>query len=190
MKTFIEIGSSHFDTLNHLSDFGWRGVIVEPIKKYIDQLEQKENVYYLNFAIDTYQGHREIWLAADELIHNDNDYSGMSSFYKDYQIQPHINYENSEVYIHDKSIIINTITYQDIINICNVVQVDYLRIDTEGHGWEILKQVHMNGSLRPKIIKVEHKHSKTKDLMKEYLSSNGYHCEIFPMDIIAIDITI
>ena len=39
---------------------------------------------------------------------------------------------------------------------CNISQVDYLKIDTEGHDWEILKQVHMIGPLRPSVIKVEH----------------------------------
>ena len=188
MKTFIEIGSSYWDTLNYLSDYGWRGVIVEPIKNYIDKIEQKQNIFYLNFAIDTQRGHRDIWLVTNELIDSgDLDYTGMSSFYKDVHVGTPIGNEFKS-HIHDRSLKINTLVYQDIIDMCNISQVDYLKIDTEGHDWEILKQVHMIGPLRPSVIKVEHKHSQKHDLMKQYLSSNGYQCESFNWDIMAIDV--
>jgi hypothetical protein len=40
MKTFLEIGTCDFDTLNFLSDAGWRGVMVEPVKKYLNNVPQ------------------------------------------------------------------------------------------------------------------------------------------------------
>ena len=44
MKTFIEIGACDFDTLVHLSDEGWQGIVVEPIREYYNNIERKPNV--------------------------------------------------------------------------------------------------------------------------------------------------
>lgn len=179
MKTFIEIGSCDFQTLNYLSDFGWKGVIVEPVKKYLDNIEQKPNVFYVNAAVDTDRGSRELWLCSEELVDSDKDYAGMSSFYK--------NVQSEKAGSHDRSIIVPTLTYSDLISMCNITQVDYLKIDTEGHDYEILKMVDLRGPLRPKYIKIEHKHS-SFDAIVGHLSTNGYHCEVWPWDIIAIDV--
>ena len=83
MKTFVEIGSCDFGTLNHLYYDGWRGVIVEPVKRYLDRLEQHPSIDYVNAAIDTKNGHRDLWICPDEYHEISNDYKGMSSFYRD-----------------------------------------------------------------------------------------------------------
>ena len=116
---------------------------------------------------------------SEELVDSDKDYAGMSSFYK--------NVQSEKAGSHDRSITVPTLTYSDLISMCNITQVDYLKIDTEGHDYEILKMVDLRGPLRPKYIKIEHKHS-SFDAIVGHLSTHGYHCEVWPWDIIAIDV--
>ena len=76
MKTFLEVGTCDFNTLNYLSDLGWRGVMVEPVKKYLNNIEQKPNIHYLNYAVDWECGQRLMYLANDAIVEQDRDFSG------------------------------------------------------------------------------------------------------------------
>ena len=171
MKTFLEIGSCDFDTLNYLSDFGWRGVIVEPIKKYLDKIPQKPNIHYLNYAVDWECGTRSMYLASDELVEQDHDFAGMSSFY-DY----------SDVLTNE--VVVNTITLEQIFEMCNITELDILKIDAEGHDLEIIKMFPFY-LCKPKYIRVEAKHCDIQ-MMITLLSSMGYHCDYDSSDIFAV----
>jgi FkbM family methyltransferase len=172
MKTFVEIGACDFGTLNALGgDGGWQGVIVEPVKKYLDRLDRRENVTYLNAAIDTEAGERELWLCSEKLCENDRDFSGMSSFHK----WP----------AHSESITVPTLTYGDLLKRCGFDRVDFLKIDTEGHDLTILETVDFSGTLKPQLIKVEHKHC-SLDKILNVLQKNGYLCDVTEQDVWAI----
>lgn len=161
MKNYIEIGSCYFNTLTHLStSLGWNGTIVEPIKKFIDKLPQLDNVQYLNYAIDTERGTRDMYLFADEIAEADQDFHGMSSLYhkhgdKQYRLQ------------------VNTITYKDLLYLTGYKELELLKIDTEGHDLIILKEALRQGNPIPQRIIVEHKHVDA-DEMLEVLHHFGY----------------
>ena len=165
MKTFLEVGSCYFDTLNYLSDFGWRGAIVEPIKKYLDRLEQKPNVYYINAGVDTINGTREIKMASDERVAADSDFAGMSSFIS----------ENPTL---TERLLVNTITFQDIFNLTGITQLDYLKIDAEGYDGHLLLNYPYH-IIKPKFIQFESKHNHVGANVEalDMLKSIGYHCE-------------
>lgn len=166
MKTFVEVGSCYFNTLNELSDSGWRGVILEPVKKYLDKLEQKPNVQYINAAIDVKSGTREMRIASDELVLEDPDFAGMSSF-----INP------NEVL--SERILVNTITFEKMISFTGITQIDYLKLDTEGYdGFLILNYpFHI---IKPKFIQFESKHKNVglNDDAVQRLKDMGYYCEV------------
>jgi len=84
--------------------------------------------------------------------------------------------------VHTDKIEIQTITWNTLVETFNIKEVDYLKIDTEGHDWEILKSIDLN-KIKPKIIKVEHKHSGKKKEIMTYLFENGYHVEAFYYDV-------
>lgn len=165
MKTFLEVGSCYFDTLNYLSDYGWRGVIVEPIKKHLNKLEQKPNVHYINAGVDVVNGTREIKMASDEWVERDSDFAGMSSFVS----------ENPTL---TERLLVNTITFEDIFNLTGITQIDYLKIDAEGYDGYLLLNYPYH-IIKPKFIQFESKHknvgSNTEAL--DMLKSIGYHCE-------------
>ena len=170
MKTFVEIGSCDFDTLNYLSDKGWRGVIVEPVKKYLNNIEQKPNVQYLNYAVDVTKGTRTINMASDVEVNKDYTTSGMSSFVRD-------------VDVLTESMLVNTITFEDLISFCDITHIDYLKIDVEGYDFVLIKDFPFD-KIKPTFIQVESEHVDSLDMAK-YLSSHGYHVNYDRTDIYA-----
>jgi len=178
MKTFVEIGSCDFNTLNYLGDLNWRGVIIEPIKKYLDNLPQKPNIHYLNYAIDYTKGQRIMFMAEDDVVEQDRDYAGMSSFYQ----------YNKAL---SKKILVNTIPILDVIKMCDITEIDFLKIDTELYDYEILKMFPFD-LISPKIIKVETRQGltklDTKTAIRNLLISKGYHIETDTDDTFAIKI--
>jgi FkbM family methyltransferase len=176
MKTFIEIGACDFDTLNHLADYGWRGIIVDPMKKYLDKLDRKPNVEYISAAVSDSFGETEFYEFKQEIVEQDHDFAGMSS------IHP----ISANLHLMNK-LRVNKITYSSLLETQRIDRVDYLKIDTEGHDMIILKTVIFKGPVRPKVIKVEHKHCDQLE-MESFLKQNGYHVEVESQDIFAIDI--
>ncbi len=177
MKTFIEIGSCDFDTLNHFTENGlWRGIIVDPIKKYLDNIPRAKNVEYVNAAISDLRGVRKMWVFNDDLVNADRDYAGMSTM--------HPMDVNLDL-MHE--VMVSTITYKDLLEMHGIERVDYLKIDTEGHDMNILREVIFDGPLRPNIIKVERLHCDVNE-MSEFLLGKGYHIEVNNIDIFCIDL--
>ena len=105
MKTFLEIGSCDFQTLNHFADHGWQGAIVEPMKKYLNNIPQKPNVHYLNYAVDNKIGTRTLYHASDATVNEDKDFAGMSSF-----LPPRPAYE-----VLTEETVVNTLTFEKIL---------------------------------------------------------------------------
>ena len=179
MYTFIEIGSCDFNTLNHFPKLGkWTGVIVDPIKKYLDKIPRVAGVQYINVAITEQNGKAKMFVFKDVVVDKDKDYAGMSTLHP---LETNIErglYEEVEV---------DTITYATLLERCNINRVDYLKIDTEGHDFEILKQINYESNTRPRLIKVEHKHL-DHNAMSDFLISKGYSIDIQLDDIFAISL--
>lgn len=179
-KYFIEIGSCDFDTLNPLAEEGWGGVIVEPVTEYLDNLPRHEAVTYINAAVDTQTKPRVLNVFKKEITSKDRDFAGMSSF-ENYTLL-----QNAE---HVEARMVPCVTYAEVLDESGVPQVDFLKIDTEGHDMAILRDVVYDGPCRPKLIKAEHKHiPRGVYTMKNFLESKGYLVYQEFDDIYAIDI--
>tara|TARA_R100000005_G_C4949499_1_gene170650 strand:- start:375 stop:899 length:525 start_codon:yes stop_codon:yes gene_type:complete len=172
MKTFLEIGSCDFNTLNYLSDHGWKGVILEPIKKYLDNLERKPNVEYENSALTEIDGTTEMWVCSDELIEKDPDYRGMNCLWKG----------NDN---HTETVEVNTITFDTLFKKYNLEQIDYLKVDVEAYDLQVLCLFPFN-KVKPNYIQAECKHANTSPYMKGLLESHGYHVTVDKENLYAI----
>jgi len=177
-KWFIEIGSCDFATLNRLGKKGWGGIIVEPVKRYLDSLERYEHVSYVNAAVDVTPGMRSMNVYKQEVVDRDHDFAGMSSF--DEYVIP----QNKHLVDKIEAV---TITYQDVLNSAPIPKVDFLKIDTEGHDRVILEQVIYEGPHRPNLIKVEHCHVKQALDMASFLEEREYLVFFEQRDIYALD---
>jgi hypothetical protein len=56
-----------------------------------------------------------------------------------------------------EELIVNTITFDKIFELCDIESIDILKIDAEGYDLEILKMFPFN-KIKPKFIQVEHQH--------------------------------
>jgi len=175
-KTFIEIGACDFNTLNHFADYGWRGLIVDPMKKYLDRLEKKPNIEYVAAAISDSDGEADFYEFKQEIVDMDHDFAGMSSMHP----------IDENMHLMNK-LTVNKITYANLLLTHNIERVDYLKIDTEGHDLTILRSIDFKGSTRPKVIKIEHKHC-DGNAMVNFLLANNYHVEFESQDIYAISL--
>ena len=53
---------------------------MEPIAKYLNDIERIPGVQYVNKAIDTTSSTRTMFVYKDDICKNDRDFSGMSCF--------------------------------------------------------------------------------------------------------------
>ena len=75
-------------------------------------------------------------------------------------------------------------TFNTMLTSLGITTIDYLKIDTEGMDFDILKSIDYT-KYKINIIKMEHNYC-DDELVIKFLTNNGYHCELFKNDIIAI----
>lgn len=170
-KTFLEIGSGDFETLEYLADLGWNGIIIEPIPKYFNNLKFHPNVHYINSAIDWVSGTRKMYVASEKNV-SELDYTrGMSSFFPRHEKL-------------DEVIEVNTTTITEVLDRYNFETIDFLKIDTEGYDAEVVKMFPFQ-RYKPSYLKIEKEHLSHEDLTStiELLVQNGYHSEWTERDI-------
>lgn len=164
MKTFIEIGTSDFDTLTPLAKQGWKGVFVEPVSYLLDNVERVEGCVYLNVAISDYDGEAEIEYVAKP---EDEWERGVNSL---------VGEDRSNLFDYRETVVDQTkvMRLDTLVDEYNIKSIDFLKIDIEGSEWKILKDYSFR--VKPSIIKCEYKHWKdgTYDLIKSVLKSLGY----------------
>lgn len=180
------------DGISH-SDFGnqillnkeWHGLMIEPIKIYYDKLVnnfQRENIHFENVAIDSTNRNRKMFFIDPSYIidgHVPYWADGISSFYLDRN-------ELKNLSQYTKEINVNCRTIKFIFEKYNVLSIDNLLIDTEGHDLIIMKDIFNYGILPKKIIieyvnLLDSEKSELFQLMKKY----NYLYDILSEDIIA-----
>jgi hypothetical protein len=136
---FIEIGTSNFDTLIELSDDNTKGISVDIIKYYLDQLPNKKNVKKINVGISNVNSFLDVYYIPEDVI----NYYNLPYWFKgcncinDYH-PLHIKHNVTQLCKIEK---INVITISELFYQNSVRNVKYLKIDTEGHDCIILKSL-------------------------------------------------
>jgi|TARA_R110000772_G_scaffold212208_4_gene322780 FkbM family methyltransferase len=181
MKTFVEIGCCDFNTLRDLCDSGWRGIMVDPHKPYLDNISDHENLTKVNTAVGLYDGKTTFKRISDEYIKSvdDENYKGMGTITNVTTLDTSkILKDNLEIYE------VPLTTFNTMLTSLGITTIDYLKIDTEGMDFDILKSIDYT-KYNINIIRMEHTYCDDK-LVIDFLNHNGYHCELFKNDIIAI----
>jgi len=158
---FIEIGTSDFDTEIEKKDKK-KGISVEPIKFYLDRLQNKDDCIKLNIGISDYNGKAKIYyipLKNIELYNLPDWVRGCNSI-NTYHLTVHNLCQEYGLNIEEISdnYEIDVLTLYQMMNNNNTQGVYFLKIDTEGHDTKILKKyyedIHSNKQL-PHVILFE-----------------------------------
>jgi FkbM family methyltransferase len=153
---FIEIGTSDFDTLTQ-SIQNKIGISIEPLKFYLDNLPDNDNVIKLNCAISDKNGIVDVYWIDPIDIENYNLpgwLRGCNSI-----VEPHpsaikeLKDRNIE-HIYKKTQC-KCLTWESIVDIYDIKYVDYLKIDTEGHDYIIINNILNSNSILPNKILFE-----------------------------------
>jgi len=173
---YIEIGTSDFDTLIEKAPEHYKGISVEPIKEYIDNLPNRKNNIKIQLAISDVSGETDIYYIDPKEIEKNNLpewVKGCNSIGK-----PHSSIVSQfskelldNVY---KSYKIKILSFLDFINRFNIESIDYLKIDTEGHDFTIIKNL-LTTDLRPKKISFEANSLYTEDQIQDILNVLNQH---------------
>jgi hypothetical protein len=167
---FIEIGTSDFDTLLQecKSEIG---LSIEPLKIYLDNLPNKDTVIKVNCAVSDKDGMVDVyWIDPKDIVnYNLPDWlKGCNSI-----IEPHpsaikeLKNRNLE-HIYKKSEC-KCLTWNSIVNIYDIKEVEYLKIDTEGHDCVIINNILDSNILLPKKILFENNILSDKNYVDETL---------------------
>jgi len=189
---FIEIGTSNFDTLAISSPDDQLGIVVEPIKRYIDSLPDRENVIKVNAAIsmDGNTDDAKIYYIPEEIIDSNSDvpffFKGCNSLNEYHPL--HLEHDLKHLVKID---VVPCMTILDLFKKYDVESVTYLQTDTEGADAGILTQLQNymlndNTSFRPKRIKFEAKYMSQEDqerILYNFIKNMNYIAEEVSYDI-------
>lgn len=181
MSIFVEVGTCDFDTCEKLIKNGWNGVVIEPVKYYFDKLPKYPNVKYENIAISNNVEETEIHYLDPNSIQKEW-MKGISSI--NGNTGP-LSYKNND--FMKKNIIKQGVMTNTLNNICdkyNITNIDFLKIDTEGHDLIVLESIDLK-KINVKMIKIEHQHT-DGEKMKKYLEDLNYLVYMEMDDIYAI----
>ena len=186
MKTFMEVGTCDFWTLRHLCDRGWKGIMVEPHKPFLDNIPDHENLIKINKAMDNKIGTASYTKIKDDKMFNDpeweeigvNSYRGMGSIFSGNVL--HIATEFKDVL---ETYEVPTTTFDEVMESLGIDTIDYLKIDTEGWDFQIFETIDFE-KYKINIIKMETGYC-DPDVVADILDDYGYHIEIFENDILA-----
>lgn len=133
--------------------FGWTGILIDPIPSHYESMKQNRNCKLIHGAITA--EHQESVLI-EELPASD-----LSRF---------VNKRKIFKKIHE----VKALTLQEVIdqNLTSK-EIDFLSIDIEGEDLEILKSLDLS-RYKIKAICVEHNFQKSSDKIIEFMHKNGY----------------
>lgn len=137
---FLEIGTSDVDSIIETCDDNSIGFSIEPIKYYLDKLPNKKNVKKINKAITGDKNHNDkikIYYIPFDVIIKENLPLYLRGCNKVEDYHPlHISLNVQKlVKIED----VELINIGDFLIENNIRSIKYLKIDTEGYDFNILK---------------------------------------------------
>jgi FkbM family methyltransferase len=187
---FIDIGANdgvtHDPIYPFVRDFGWRGIMVEPIPGAFAALErnyaQFTDVVLVQAAIGLSDGNGTIY-TVDMSDDHSMTMSLHSSFDKDVLLRGTQWHPNLEKHIITREVLL--MSFSTLLAKANGQTVDVLKIDAEGYDLEILKSIDL-ASLSPQIILAEHANiSKTDKIkMADILTDHGYRVSMTSLDML------
>lgn len=165
---FVEFGACDGVYLSNTylleKEYGWAGILAEPIKEYYDELVKNRDCFTDNHCVSNQTGD----LVDFTEVNVDSD-MGLSGITK----HAHYDHHSETRKKNSKKYKVETISLNDLLDKYNAPEtIDYLSIDTEGSELEILSSYDF--SRKFKCISVEHNGTENRERIYSLLSSKGY----------------
>lgn len=162
---FVEFGATDGITSSNTylleKHFAWTGILAEPARRFGDQLRTNRSVSISNECVWKESGKNLLFLEAKV-----PELSTLSIFRG-----ADLNRRSQK---KAASYEVKTITLEDLLRRFNAPRViDFISIDTEGSEFEILQAFDFSKHVFNAIC-VEHNYSKSRKLIRDLLTSNGY----------------
>jgi len=155
---FVEIGTSDFDTLIEMATPETVGISVEPIRYYLERLPNPPGVTKVCAAISAACGYAEVWWLPPDRIEELGfmpDYRGCNSFGKPH---PTVLADLRRRGLDEEEFVVSEVpvlTFVDLVRICEIGSIKFLKIDTEGHDCTIIHSLLDAAAVLPETIKFE-----------------------------------
>lgn len=177
---FLQIGAHDGKTDDHIHSFvrkyGWRGILVEPVKPLFDRLVENyrgaEGLIFENKAVAADNGSHTLFRVRDDADLPDWC-SQLSSLRRDVVLRKSYLAPKFERYLIEEQV--NCVSFANLMACHGVTRLDVILIDTEGYDFEILRQVDFD-RYRPRLVIYEQKHlspAEKKQALR-LLESHGY----------------
>ena len=168
-KCVLEIGANRgTDTIELYNKYKLPVLAVEPTPELIIQLWQKfysnQNIHILPLAVDLESGFKKFNIAGQ------NDW-GCSSFY-DFNPEIHELWQNRPDFKTTHTIIVPSITGEQIVESFGIKEIEYLWIDTQGNDLRVLK------SFKDKLKIVKQGKCEASFSVNLYLNADNHYTTI------------
>lgn len=193
--SFIQVGANDgvsFDDLySFVTNRNSKGVVIEPIKEYFNELvanyKNFDNIKPVNMAVYINKTVLKIHKINPDRISNYPDWvKGIASLDKEHHKKTDISQEDmiTEDVNADHLMKIVRKNYNG-----DIKKLDFLQVDTEGFDYQVIKMIDFE-IMTPKILKFEHVNVTEKEIkeLNVMLSNKGYKMFNEGGDTIAIDL--
>jgi len=187
---FIGIGANdgvtHDPLYPFVRDFGWRGIMVEPIPEAFAALERNYagfgDVALVQAAIGLVDGQGKIY-TVDMFAQDSMTMSLHSSFSKDMLLRGKQWHPNLETHIIERQVLL--MSFPTLLAKANGEAVHVLKVDTEGYDLAILKSIDLS-RLSPQLILAEHANLSRQEKieMANILLDHGYRLSMTSLDML------
>lgn len=178
---FVQIGANDGVIYDPIHSFvkrlGWKGILVEPVKCYYDQLKQNysgnSGLLYENAAIADKAETRDFYRIKEGLDFLPSWCNGLGTLHLDVLLTHKWAIPNIEDYLIKEQV--HCITFESLMEKYNIAKFDLLVIDTEGHDYQILRQIDFT-RFRPRVLLYEHQYINRSDRQdcEKTLKDEGY----------------
>ena len=183
---FVDIGANDGITLSNSlaleKDYGWNGLVIEPLPKHYESLMKLRNCTILNVCVSNVTGFTKF-----NIVKNYEPFASAKGFETDmfsgiahsWGWQKMV---DDNTFTHRwKQIDIHCLKTQYVFDQFEITHIDYLSIDAEGAELMILQGIDWD-RMNIRVITVDY----TDDAIWSFLSSRGYVLVLLTHDILAV----
>lgn len=165
---FVDVGANDGKTGSMTYDLeknGWTGILIEPNPILVESLKKVRTSPVFPYAISSLEGNLPFYI-----VEGPDNLHGLSRFNYTKEFEDHVKKSGGSV----QKTIVHVKKISSIMEEAqNIDSVDLLKIDVEGHEFEVLKSFDFD-KYRPRLIVTEDNFKDADKSVRNFLRSKGY----------------